>query len=86
MTEALIGVGVVLLLNIIAFSIAYGRLIQKVVNLCDVVNNHLRTDIYGIYTRIDDIDSRLSHIEGYLEAKDSDDRPQDNPNDETQAR
>jgi len=66
MTEALIGVAVVLFLNILTFAFAFGRLTQKVNSLCDIVNNHLRGDIKGIHKRLDNIDERLSRLEGYL--------------------
>ena len=66
MTEALIGVAVVLSLNMLAYAFTYGRLTNKVNNLCDIVNNHLRGDIKGIHKRLDGIDERLSRLEGYL--------------------
>ena len=66
MTEALIGVGVVLFLNIVSFAFIYGKLTNKVSDLCEIVNNHLRTEIKDIKEKVDDIDNRLSRLEGFL--------------------
>ena len=66
MTEALIGVGVTLFLNIVAFSFWLGRIHQKVNHLCNDMS-HVREDIKRLSDRLDEYGERISKLEGKLE-------------------
>ena len=76
MIEALIGAGIILGLNILLATFAYGRMTEKVKQMGNDVTHisedistmraELKSEIKNIYVRINDIDQRLSRLEGRL--------------------
>ena len=65
MTEALIGVGVVLSLNLLGLAYTYGRLFQKVDFVLKSLSNS-RNHLSQIDAKLEDIAERVSRIEGKL--------------------
>jgi len=63
---AIIGVGFLMLLNIVLFAYVYGQLKGQVVTLSILVNNHVLSELKGIQKRLDMIADRISHLEGRL--------------------
>lgn len=68
MEGALIGVGVTLFLNIVAFSFWLGRIHQKVNEICNDTS-HIREDIRHIYRRLDEYGERIAKLEGKVEER-----------------
>ena len=65
MTEALIGVGAVLFLNLCGFVYLFGRLNEKVNGLGKSLNG-LKNHLSEINKRLDNIAEKVSWIEGKL--------------------
>lgn len=66
MTEPLISVTVVLVIQLLGFSFWLGKLSQKVSSLCNDISN-LRNDISELRTNeLKDLNQRVSYIEGEL--------------------
>lgn len=76
MIEALIGAGIILGLNILLAAFAYGRMTEKVKQMgndtshisedVSAMRAELRSEVKNIYIRINDIDQRLSRLEGKI--------------------
>ena len=76
MIEALIGASVILCLNILLATFAYGRMAERVKQMGNDLSHisedistmraELKSEIKNIYARINDIDQRLSRLEGKI--------------------
>jgi len=62
--SAVIGVAFLVILNIVVFAYAHGKLTQRVKDLSITVNNHILTELQAINKRLDNIAERISHLEG----------------------
>jgi len=68
MVEALIGVGCVLFLQLLAFTYGYGKLNQKVKGICNDTS-HIWKEIEDVRESLVDIAKKLAHLEGKVEVK-----------------
>ena len=68
MTEALIGVGCVLFLQLLAFTYGYGKLSQKVKGVCNDIS-HIWKEMENIKKSLIDIAQKLARLEGREEVK-----------------
>ena len=76
MIEALIGASVILGLNILLVAFAYGRMTERVKQMSNDLSHisedtsamraELRSEIKNIHARVNDIDQRLSRLEGKI--------------------
>ena len=76
MIEALIGASIILGLNILLAAFAYGRMTEKVKQMgndmshisedISAIRAELRSEVKNIYIRVNDIDQRLSRLEGKI--------------------
>ena len=76
MIEALIGASIILSLNILLVAFAYGRMTERVKQMGNDLSHisedistmrvELKSEIKNIHARINDIDQRLSRLEGKI--------------------
>jgi len=76
MNEALVGAGIILVLNILLATFAYGRMTERVKRMSNdmthiskdvsAMRGELNIEVKIIYSRINDIDQRLSRLEGRI--------------------